>query len=269
MPTRVSVSPADARLYLAFTAPGGPDWRDVRAAILAGANPNAPSVRRVGQTLLTHLLRHHTAAAPGMRIIARGQYKKTLTRMRWLLEHDANPSLRDANGDLPLHIAIRCSWLDAFDLLVATGADLEARDSKGWPPLARAVQGNHHMVITLLERRIDPNDRTQRGESMLMIASKEPSQATRAALFSLLLAAGADPARAVLYGERTLPEYFASIGRQDLIGELDDALQHHATAGIRARLLDVLSTEQSAAWLPKSCAAHAAIRINQRWVRQP
>lgn len=50
---------------------------------------------------------------------------KDLEKMKWLIDHGANPNVTDKEGDVPLHLA---SSIPCAKLLVNSGADINALD---------------------------------------------------------------------------------------------------------------------------------------------
>ncbi len=76
----------------------------------------------------------------------------------YLLQHDANPNIRDNDGNTPLHIAAQIGFLEAADWLRIVNADLNARNNRGETPLILAVQQrNAPMVRQLIEAGANPN----------------------------------------------------------------------------------------------------------------
>ena len=247
------------RLHRAFTTPAEPNWKEIRAAILAGANPNAPSVRRAGQTLLTCLLT---------------QRKVSPTRIRWLLEVGADTNLCDmnVNSDSPLMIAVlREQPATVVACLLDHGADPNIRNRNGWGPLAYAVWHAGRPTATvalLLASGADPNARTAAGQTVLSLAAACPALTDPVGLFGVLLAAGVNPSLTDSAG-RTAPEIFADMGRHDLLMALDTALAQPASATARCRLLNQLTDHQQKTWLPRSRVVTAAAETVKIWERKP
>nr|XP_031320407.1 LOW QUALITY PROTEIN: ankyrin repeat domain-containing protein 65-like [Camelus dromedarius] len=73
--------------------------------------------------------------------------------MEVLLDHGADPSLKDRHGRSALHRAAAGGHLPAVQLLAAWGAEVDARDSLGLTPLHHAARGGHVEIVThLLDR---------------------------------------------------------------------------------------------------------------------
>src|SRR3954471_25041454 len=95
----------------------------------------------------------------------------------------ANPMTKQMN---PLHAAAAEGDRRKVEALLASGADLEARDAAGWTALLRAIENGHNRLIELLlESGADPNNgrpltRTERW------ARKKDKMETPLALAALL-----------------------------------------------------------------------------------
>ena len=89
-----------------------------------------------------------------------------------------------------MHCAAHRDDLDAADLLIRAGADVEATNRSGVAPLALAcLNGNAAMIETLLDAGADPNATQPGGETALMTASRTG----RVAAVQVLLDRGANP----------------------------------------------------------------------------
>jgi len=104
----------------------------VRDVLASGADPN---FRKWGSPLTTF------AAARNQSNV-----------LRTLLEHGANPHLRDDQGSTSLHMACQCGHNLAVSLLVEHGAPLDAQDGMGWTPLHSAINKEHLRAAALLLR---------------------------------------------------------------------------------------------------------------------
>jgi len=104
-----------------------------------------------------------------------------------LLANGADINARNDEGVTLLHII---TDPDAIALLVRRGADLEARDIGGWTPLimqANNQQNGPDVVPALLANGANPNAKGNNGESALSFARKTGN----AELMEILIKAGA------------------------------------------------------------------------------
>ena len=72
---------------------------------------------------------------------------------RWLLyllRQNANPNIRDREGNAPLHIAAQIGYPDAVNWLRIVNADLNARNDRGETPLILAVQQRNGTIVRQL-----------------------------------------------------------------------------------------------------------------------
>ncbi len=68
----------------------------------------------------------------------------------YLLQQNANPNIRDNDGNTPLHIAAQIGYPEAANWLRIVRADLNARNNRGETPLILAVQQRHGAVVRQL-----------------------------------------------------------------------------------------------------------------------
>jgi uncharacterized protein len=105
----------------------------------------------------------------------------------------ASVDARSADGFTPLHLAAFFGHLDAARMLMAHGADVDARGT-GWmtgTALHSAASARHAEVVgSLLEAGADPSARQSGGWIPLHAAARNGDSVSVA----LLLAAGSDPA---------------------------------------------------------------------------
>jgi ankyrin repeat protein len=104
-----------------------------------------------------------------------------------LLANGADINAKNDEGITLLHII---TDPDATALLMSKGADLEARDKRGWTPLidqATNQQDGSDVVAALLANGADPNAKGNNGESALSLARKRGD----AELMEMLTKAGA------------------------------------------------------------------------------
>ena len=117
---------------------------------------------------------------------------------KWIQQYPGRISRQDgAFCDTPLHSAARFGREDLADLLIAAGANVEARNELDERPLhASATYGHPTVAKLLLARGADVNARGQGGKTPLHAAAcgvGQPSDVdARIEVATLLLAAGAD-----------------------------------------------------------------------------
>lgn len=76
----------------------------------------------------------------------------------YLLRQNANPNIRDREGNTPLHIAAQIGFPDAVNWLRIVNADLNARNDRGETPLILAVhQRNGGIVRQLVDAGANPD----------------------------------------------------------------------------------------------------------------
>ena len=113
--------------------------------IKAGAPINSPS-------------RNGLKAAPIQSAAAAGH-----TRIvELLLQHGADPTVREQGGYTPLHAAAQNGDLDMIRALIYGGADLLAKSNNGKTPLDMAMEADHAEAVKLLQEGITKRFRTMR-----------------------------------------------------------------------------------------------------------
>jgi ankyrin repeat protein len=94
---------------------------------------------------------------------------------RVLLTHGADPTLQDARGYTALHFAAQEYHARVAVALLDAGAPVDAEDSHGNSPLARAVfssRGRAELIRLLLERGANKNLKNHHGVSPLELAER-------------------------------------------------------------------------------------------------
>lgn len=137
-----------------------------------------------------------------------------------LLDHGADPSLKDRHSRTALHRAAAGGHLPAVQLLAAWGAEVNAPDSLGLTPLHHAARGDHVDIAShLLDKGAQVNAAGWLHKTPLQVASERGHDST----VELLLSRGASPALTMQWGEVA----------QDLVSE-----------GVLPQALPTLCTEQ-------------------------
>src|SRR5712671_5755061 len=90
-----------------------------------------------------------------------------------LLEHGADPGVRDDDGQTPLHAASRSGCLKFAQRLLELGVDVNSRDNKGRTPLPMMLWNSHNVGLLLLEHGADPGIRDDDGQTPLHVASRK------------------------------------------------------------------------------------------------
>ncbi|EPQ10818.1 Ankyrin-1 [Myotis brandtii] len=125
---------------------------------------------------------------------------KDVEDMETLLDHGADPSLRDRHGRSALHRAAAGGHLPAVQLLAARGAEVDARDSLGLTPLHHAARSGHVEVASHLLDRGAQVDAAGWLHSTPLHLAVERGHSPAA---ELLLSRGASPALRMQWGEVT------------------------------------------------------------------
>jgi ankyrin repeat protein len=128
-----------------------------------------------------------------------------------LLAHKADPNVgRPQYGWMPLHEAAQRGSKDIAEVLLKSGADVNAKSKDGWTPLYVAVSYRQREVAELLlANHADPNAKNNEGQTPLHLAV----QSGQRELAELLLANKADPNERDDQG-RTPLDYAKSIAQQ-------------------------------------------------------
>jgi len=141
----------ESKLGLAVTRG---DLAEVKRLVIdCGANPNGQSTVEGGTPL-------HTAADRGyLRIV------------EFLLEHGANPNMKNNYGSTPLHYAAMYGYPEVVELLLEHGANPNIQSNYGSTPLHyAAMYGYPEVVELLLEHGANPNIQNRYGYTPLHFA---------------------------------------------------------------------------------------------------
>ena len=163
-------------------------------------SPKVSSIRQVG-TLLIEAgadinAKNYWGKTPLHCAVGRQSYSHDLDYVSLLSEKGADPSIPDSEGSTPLHDLRQINCEKIIDLLVKSGANLDAHRLKdGKTPLLLAIDGpcndDRRMWRHLLARGADPNAQDLEGNgalhAILTHATDKPKYVKR------LLDAGANP----------------------------------------------------------------------------
>lgn len=163
--SRADAAELDCGTSAVITAVRSPQWQRVERLLRDGLDPDLRSTKR-GVTLLM-------CALSGPRV-----YPETVAA---LLAGGSDPNRPAADGQTSLHWAVRAvarpgfatEPLEALDLLMRRGGDIEAESESGETPLLLAVeQGSAEAVTMLMLAGADPAIQNRRGESALARATR-------------------------------------------------------------------------------------------------
>jgi ankyrin repeat protein len=88
----------------------------------------------------------------------------------YLLRQNANPNLRDSDGNTALHIAAQIGYAEAANWLRIVDADLNARNNRGETPLVLAVQQRNAALVRQL---IDAGANPDIGDSVIGLSARD------------------------------------------------------------------------------------------------
>ncbi len=86
--------------------------------------------------------------------------------IKFLMQRDADPNIRNNEGLTPIQLATRLGFLEGVEALIEGGARVNVSDSQGETPLIAAVhQRNPEIVRRLLAQGADPDRSDNSGRS--------------------------------------------------------------------------------------------------------
>lgn len=148
--------------------------------------------------------------------------RPSILKVKTLLENGANTNAKNSLGDTPLHVMQ--SFVNEhviLDLLIARGADLEARTSSGLTVLMRILKGRNYNTLPNVKKllalgaRIDAVD--FEGRTVLHILCQNEQSA---GLLRPMVEAGADPKRCDFAGNTIFHEVAKQSPDYDANGQL-------------------------------------------------
>jgi ankyrin repeat protein len=170
------------------------------AALLCDAGANLNAADETGRTAL-----HWAANIPG-----------SAAAMKVLLDHRAQPLVKDRDGLTPLHIAARSADADAVAVLLRDDVAADVADYFGVTPLHLAAAAGGpaagHVTAMLVEAGAQVDPRDDFGVTPLLAATR----ANRPESIQVLVAATADPNLGDLYGSSPLAVADRA-GRRELV----------------------------------------------------
>ena len=171
------------------------DFNKVRTAINSGADVNLWIDREISIKLDLELVEEFrytqsNIKPDGVYVNANGQYYN-LKKIKSLLEKGASPNsnyIRFSDFSL-LHQAVRNNCPTLVEILISSGADLEAKDNSGETPLHSAAERNHlELAELLISSGAEVNVKRNDGSMPLHDAAANDSLAVA----ELLISSGAE-----------------------------------------------------------------------------
>ena len=154
---------------------------------------------------------------------------------------DVDVNEAQADGTTALHWAVHLDNAKLVDLLITSGAAVQATNRYGMTPLAlAAINGNAVVIERLLEAGADANDAITEGETALLTAARSD----RVEAVNTLLAYGADVNARETFRGQTALMWAAARGNVAVLNALLEAgADVHATTPMVHRVDSVLESD--------------------------
>jgi cytohesin len=131
---------------------------------------SAEFAMRRNHTEIVHLLVSKGADISPLQLAL---YMKDEAKARSLIEGGADVSRRTPNGTTPLDRAVDAGLKDIAELLIAKGADVNAKNNFNWTPLHSAVYGYMDIVELLITEGANVNARDGGSRTPLWYAKRQ------------------------------------------------------------------------------------------------
>lgn len=172
------VTKASMLVYSAYTG----DTEEIKKAVDDGADPNVSYLARGGQIsdmatdaisgLFVKMINTGVVTSESVTPLTVAAAKGTLEAARYLISRGAKPDFgAEKGGHTPLMVAISFRNFDIAELLIKSGANVNARSLRGDTPLILAVHtGADEIVKMLLEKGADIDAADREGKTAVLHA---------------------------------------------------------------------------------------------------
>jgi cytohesin len=126
---------------------------------ISGANYNRTAAEFAMRSNHTDIVQLLVSKGANISPLHFALYMKDETKARSLIEGGADVSRRTPNGTTPLDRAVIAGLKDIAELLIAKGADVNAKGTWNWTPLHSAVHGSKDIVELLITEGANVNAR--------------------------------------------------------------------------------------------------------------